>query len=320
MIVIVIRFLSFLSTAPEYRQPNLLCYPFPATSGRMYIYTMERDWTRKEAKEAVSFGGSNMQSVTGFRFLDLPAELRNMIYRILLVCNQPLTPCRLDPDSILSLQREYATFHCSRISQVSRQLRRETLPIFYSCNTFHFHNFVWDATLMRLSLFPELFGKLIGTVKASMIRSISFDLLFRDQTLASGSKWLNSVEINLVITKDCSKLDIYCNRLLSDVAENMTRENIDSLAGHVVDGRYTGLNLMNVAIGLSRRNETDKYFLPRHIQMEGTPFAKEDVLGNYKLRDRANVDLPAPSSPGPTPAVWNGPSSFWNVLVRCIFH
>lgn len=79
--------------------------------------------------------------------LDLPAELQNAIYHEVLVCSNPI---RLEPRHSFghdqfteSLKESTYTYLCESkhraLTQTSRQLRAETLPIFYGANRFCFH-------------------------------------------------------------------------------------------------------------------------------------------------------------------------------------
>lgn len=61
------------------------------------------------------------KQVSYFRIRDLPAEIRNQIYTLATVDEQPLA---------------FATFSLPPTLSVSRQLRDETLPIFFAANTF----------------------------------------------------------------------------------------------------------------------------------------------------------------------------------------
>jgi len=78
--------------------------------------------------------------------LDLPAELRNAIYTEVLVYHKPIEFRRERPyqpeirtqDWDASIALHGPEHHA--LTQVSRQLRSETLPILYGANTFFFAN------------------------------------------------------------------------------------------------------------------------------------------------------------------------------------
>lgn len=94
---------------------------------------------------------------TYFAFLDLPPELRDRIYTQLLVFDQPTT-----------------IHHCSHrhpITQTNRQLRRESLEIYYSRNCFYITNRGQPGPLKRL----QTTLKLIGPVNLAHIRRIRLD-------------------------------------------------------------------------------------------------------------------------------------------------
>ena len=64
-----------------------------------------------------------------FRLLELPAEIRNYIYELALVEDSPIV---IDP----ALKKAQASQ--PPLIRVSRQIRQETLSLFYSKNTFEF--------------------------------------------------------------------------------------------------------------------------------------------------------------------------------------
>lgn len=69
------------------------------------------------------------------RLLELPAELRDLIYDFALTSPKPLVTFHLD-----AYQKDSYT-HATQppLTRVSRQLRYETLPIYYSSNAFVLH-------------------------------------------------------------------------------------------------------------------------------------------------------------------------------------
>jgi hypothetical protein len=75
------------------------------------------------------------------RLLHLPAELRNIIYEFLVVFDGPITPL----DKLNNLKSPYECGHRQpNISLVCTQLRRESLPLFYSMNIF---DMTWAVNL-----------------------------------------------------------------------------------------------------------------------------------------------------------------------------
>lgn len=101
--------------------------------------------TSKHRKQDASRSG-----VRPLDFLDLPPELRNRIYEELLASRSHITivhdstPARIHetvrwcPDLLYGRQ--------PAITLVSRQLRRETLKLFYSVNTFSVDITTWSRT------------------------------------------------------------------------------------------------------------------------------------------------------------------------------
>jgi hypothetical protein len=69
------------------------------------------------------------------RLLDLPAELREHIFSIAVTSEKPIVTFRLD-----KFQKEsYAQAFQPSITKVSRQVRREALPLYYDRNEFIIH-------------------------------------------------------------------------------------------------------------------------------------------------------------------------------------
>lgn len=69
------------------------------------------------------------------RLLDLPAEIREHIFRWAVISEKPIVTFRLD-----RFQKEsYEQASQPSITKVSRQVRREALPLFYECNEFIIH-------------------------------------------------------------------------------------------------------------------------------------------------------------------------------------
>lgn len=70
-----------------------------------------------------------------FRLLDLPAEIREYIFEFALVSEKPVVTFRLD-----NYQREsYREATQPALTRVSRQIRQESLQVFYRVNCFIFH-------------------------------------------------------------------------------------------------------------------------------------------------------------------------------------
>ncbi|KAK4990706.1 hypothetical protein LTR66_006747, partial [Elasticomyces elasticus] len=105
-----------------------------------------------------------------FRFLDLPAELRNLIYELVLISDQPITTnfagSRRDHGS--SAAAEYSLMP-PPLAAVNKQIREEALPIHYGMNVFEFRN-SWSG------LYAEPVGKTLKTIGpegCSMLRYVT---------------------------------------------------------------------------------------------------------------------------------------------------
>src|ERR1700761_2254315 len=69
-------------------------------------------------------------------FLELPAEIRDYIYEFALTSGKPLVAFRLD-----EYQRDsYEEATQPPLTRVNRQIRDESLPIFYQSNDIVLHN------------------------------------------------------------------------------------------------------------------------------------------------------------------------------------
>lgn len=69
------------------------------------------------------------------RLLDLPPEIREHIFTFAVTSEKPIVTFRLDTFQ----QDSYEEASQPTITRVSRQVRRETLPLFYECNEFIIH-------------------------------------------------------------------------------------------------------------------------------------------------------------------------------------
>jgi hypothetical protein len=69
------------------------------------------------------------------RLLELPAELRDAIYEFALTSSKPTVTFQLD-----KYQKDsYAQAIQPALTRVSRQIRAESLPVYYACNDFILH-------------------------------------------------------------------------------------------------------------------------------------------------------------------------------------
>ena len=72
---------------------------------------------------------------TTSRFLELPQEIRDLIYQHALTSTKPMVSFRLDDYQRQSYQEAIQP----PLTKVSRQVRKECLPIFYDCNNIILH-------------------------------------------------------------------------------------------------------------------------------------------------------------------------------------
>lgn len=109
-----------------------------------------------------------------FPFLKLSRELRNAIYKLVVTSSSPISPLHKINKTVMSLPIvEHPHEKQPAITRVSRQLRSEALPIYYSENTFEFTNFP------RRSDSPFSRFLKIGDESLKHIRTVKF-LLSRD--------------------------------------------------------------------------------------------------------------------------------------------
>ncbi|KAL1599678.1 hypothetical protein SLS60_007481 [Paraconiothyrium brasiliense] len=156
-----------------------------------------------------SFTGEG-QGWSFHRFLDLPKELRERIYQIVLQSNKPIAPHLCDADRPTrkangkanskairfhdddKVERSAIRFHDDNqaehnaiyktltVTRVSRQVRAESLPIFYGTNTF---DVIADT--------PTYFSRLEQLDRFHMIRQVTFVVQFsKGETSSQKLLWM----------------------------------------------------------------------------------------------------------------------------------
>lgn len=111
-------------------------------------------------------------------FMDLAPELRDRIYAFALVSDRAILPHLCDHDLKFhddNQQHHGATNRLLGITKVSKQVRDEALPIFYSANTFQVGN---DTV--------TYFDRLRHLGRFQMIRHVQFDIVMRKEMRAAG--------------------------------------------------------------------------------------------------------------------------------------
>lgn len=132
------------------------------------------------------------------RLMKLPAELRNLIYELVVV--EAKTIDIVDPDHVQGGPGVSERAKQPGIAQVCRQLRREVLPIFYSQNTFRVNacgywylshaerNCIWWITRLRDS-------------SKALVRNIRICTFACAASMIEG--WNNSLLVNGVQDRIC---------------------------------------------------------------------------------------------------------------------
>ncbi|KAK5015100.1 hypothetical protein LTR60_003035, partial [Cryomyces antarcticus] len=96
---------------------------------------------------------------TTFPFLMLPAEIRNVIYLLALVNDGDIYVCSVD-----SFRAQVSQ---PALTRVSRQIRKECLPVFYGCNRFRILTFSGEQWV-----WPHVWLKDIGSANCLMLRRL----------------------------------------------------------------------------------------------------------------------------------------------------
>ena len=110
-------------------------------------------------------------------FLKLSAELRNKIYELVLIAEEPI---RIDRMNMLQFGRGPALF------EVSKQVRIEALSIFYGGNEFCFSmNKHIDQTRFQSTSEPKAWIRRLGPEKAGLIKSLTLNVV--------GLRWSKSM-------------------------------------------------------------------------------------------------------------------------------
>jgi hypothetical protein len=94
-----------------------------------------------------------------FQFLKLSGEIRNAIYLLAVVCSggvRPLSKTEHRELKSLGLPQAKEYHRQPAITRVSRQLRHETLPLYYAKNVFHFDPYALNTHAFPIESFQKI--------------------------------------------------------------------------------------------------------------------------------------------------------------------
>jgi len=125
--------------------------------------------------------------------LDLPPELRNTVYELTLVSETPIKP--------LEDRQQPA------ISNLCRQIRAESLPVYYSVNSFVLENFHYPCNYMK----DKLHGRCSCTKHgryADWLAAIGYTNLRHMQTLRKVNGW----DFDVTLKQDLTRKQLIASR------------------------------------------------------------------------------------------------------------
>ncbi|KAK4996596.1 hypothetical protein LTR66_003824 [Elasticomyces elasticus] len=128
---------------------------------------------------------SHYEAADVCHFFDLPTELRCRIYQCTVLEREPIpipVPLELWP----LYEGSFGT-HMEQpaIARTNRQLRQESLPIYYGCNTFS------GQCVARGAEFPfESWFQTIGEENRKLIRHVQVVNLFSERTIKEWLEWM----------------------------------------------------------------------------------------------------------------------------------
>ncbi|KAK1764239.1 hypothetical protein QBC33DRAFT_457687 [Phialemonium atrogriseum] len=165
-------------------------------------------------------------------FLSLPSELRNEIYELILLCQEPIDPC----DEYNRRQQQLTL----GLLRTNKAVHDEASSLFYSRNRFDFTN----ATPEEVSLFIEK----IGSSNAGCIRHILIEF---PQFLHLGSDDVTLVEdsasILAIIQSGCANLSTLTTSIDSTSAMESRLDGLDNYKVatevlNLVDARFKAIS------------------------------------------------------------------------------
>jgi hypothetical protein len=138
------------------------------------------------------------------KLLDLPPELRNIIYDLLVFQERPVaiaTPRR--KNAVKKTQQES---HFAAILSVNKQTNKEAKTIFFSQNTFLIGNGWWGSTMRANVQALKEFIKRVPKECIALIREIELDIYFKRIDVGSGLFYH-------IHSEELKQLEIICRAL-----------------------------------------------------------------------------------------------------------
>jgi len=173
---------------------------------------------------------STLAAASRCRLLELPAEIRDAIYRFALTAEKPVVTFRLD-----DYQRDsYEQAVQPALTQVSRQVRQESLPVYFASNTFVLHTEGSKADdarrwlqcnewhlpklLMSVSLWFRYVSLTNDRAASHGALGVSLSRLAKDVhwTVEDGFKWITVMRQPSGLERDAAFLARHLRSLLSD--------------------------------------------------------------------------------------------------------
>ena len=125
-----------------------------------------------------------------FRFLDLPAELRNRIYNLVLADSDRVT---------ITLKTKHTTGYPA-ITKISRQIRSEVLPIFYCATTFEL---LFHSTSPGIAGVAQQWARNVVRDWLKQLRNLSVSIRINKVGITSGEHaYIKHQEIRFTLTPE----------------------------------------------------------------------------------------------------------------------
>ncbi|KAK5123456.1 hypothetical protein LTR85_002494 [Meristemomyces frigidus] len=162
------------------------------------------------------------------RLLDLPSELRNIVYEYVLLHRETGKPTAIEPGNVESYKRSLQTL---ALTQASRSLREEALPLYYAINTFYTNDFTnfgltakWHGIIGQPALqHIRRISRCLDTVckhyddEAAGTATLLIDLSGPTADVRHGGEREESCKM-------CAKEDVGVEKMLETLEEGVERE------------------------------------------------------------------------------------------------